>query len=253
VTNSVFVTGCASGIGAASAKLFKSQGAHVIGFDLKKPTEHVDQFIRVDLSDRDSIDQAVASVTTTADALCNIAGVPPTVPAERQIKINFLGLSYFTESMVANLNDGASIVNLSSLFGLGWEENIGLITRLMQLGVHEDINQFLEKNDVGGEATYAFSKQAINAWTTLSAKRWSERNITIKSVCPGPIKTPILDDFMNTIVKKRGHLPEEFIGDPEAIAQMVCFLAGQGGAWVNGSCLQMDGGLLAFRYSQSQT
>ena len=98
----VALTGCSSGIGAETARQLKEQGARVIGFDLKEPSGNVDQYIPIDLANESSIQEAVAKCEEKIDALCNIAGVPPTLPAMVQIKVNFFGLRTFTNLMCLN-------------------------------------------------------------------------------------------------------------------------------------------------------
>ena len=110
----VVITGAASGIGAATAKLMKEKGAKVVGFDLNEPAENVDEYIQVNLADEASIEEAVGKYSDGAVALCNIAGIPPTKPAPLVLQVNFLGLRKFTELMIPKLNDGASIVSMAS-------------------------------------------------------------------------------------------------------------------------------------------
>ena len=96
----IVVTGAASGIGAETARIVKEQGATVIGLDLNEPAANVDRYIRVDMSDPASIDEAVAAIPAGVDAICNIAGLPPTKNRALVLKVNFLGLRDFTEKMI---------------------------------------------------------------------------------------------------------------------------------------------------------
>ena len=96
----VIVTGAASGIGAATAKLLTERGASVIAFDRNPVTENCTQYIAIDLADEASIGAAVAQFDGKADALCNIAGLPPTMSPEMVLKVNVIGLQLFTEQMV---------------------------------------------------------------------------------------------------------------------------------------------------------
>lgn len=119
----IIVTGAASGIGAATAALVSSHGAEVISVDINMPGAPVGRFIQADLADRSSIDRLVAALPSGAHGLANIAGLPPTRPAEAVLKVNLVGLKYLTTQLVPKLSDGASIVNLASLAGLGWAES----------------------------------------------------------------------------------------------------------------------------------
>ncbi len=243
----VVVTGCSSGIGAETARQLKAQGATVIGLDIKEPSENVDQYIPIDLADDASIANAVAQVESKIDALCNIAGVPPTLPPMVQIKVNFFGLRTFTNLMIPKLNQGASIVNFGSIAGMKYMQRIPLIKQLIAFEKAEDGETWMKENEVYGEETYNFSKEAVILWTMKMAPIAIEKGFTIKCVSPGPVKTPILQDFLDTIAKKNALPPTGFEGEPSDIASFVIFLCSEGGRWMNGQNILIDGGLLATR------
>lgn len=243
----IIITGAASGIGAATAKLLKSKGAYIIAFDLKEATENVDEYIPIDLSNKASILEAVSKLNGKADVLCNIAGVPPTLPSEVQLKVNFYGLRTFTEAIVPHLNDGASIINLASMAGMGWRENIDNVKKCLLFPTAAEGVQFIEDNGFTPEATYRFSKELLILYTLQKAKTWAERNITIKAVSPGPIQTPILQDFMDTIAKQKKVLPPGSTGKPEDVAALVTYLCEPSANWINGQNIIIDGGLSALR------
>ncbi len=243
----IIVTGAASGIGAATAKLLKSKGAYIIAFDLKEATENVDEYIPIDLSDDSSIHEAVSTINGKVDALCNIAGVPPTLPLDVQLKVNFYGLRTFTEAIIPHLNDGASIINLASMAGMGWRENIDNVKTCLLMETAEEGIQFLKDNNYTPEATYKFSKELVILYTLQQAKTWADRQITIKAVSPGPIETPILQDFMDTIAKQKKILPPNSTGKPEDIAALVSYLCEPTAHWINGQNIIVDGGLSAMR------
>ena len=242
----IIITGAASGIGAATAKLLKEQGAYIIAFDLKEATENVDEYIQVDLSNKDAIIEAVSKFKGKADALCNIAGVPPTLPIDVQLSVNFYGLKTFTELMVPNLNDGAAIINLASLAGMGWQQNIEMVKACLALETAEEGIQFIKDRDFTPETTYRFSKELVILYTLQNAKTWEDKGITIKAVSPGPVETPILKDFMATIAKKQTIAPPK-AGKPEDIAGLVAYLCTPPARWINGQNIVIDGGLSASR------
>lgn len=246
----IIITGAASGIGAETAKQLKAQGHTIIAFDRNEVTEHIDQFIPIDLSDDKSIIAAVKEFKGKAHAICNIAGVPPTVPPELQIKVNFFGLRLFTELLIDKLLDGASIINLASMAGSRWMDNVKILNDLFKINDFAQALTFIEQHNLVGDVTYNFSKEAVILWSMYNSSTWSDRNITVKSVSPGPIKTPILKDFMDTIAKKQIVLPEAMKGEPEKIAAIVAFLCEDNAAWINGQNIIADGGLLALRMTK---
>ena len=253
MSKTIIVTGAASGIGAETAKQLKNLGHTIIAFDRNEVKENVDQYISIDLSDEESIRKAVSLFDGKADALCNIAGVPPTVPPELQIKVNFFGLRLFTELMIDKLNDGASIINLASVAGNKWKDNLAILNELFKTNAFDDALPFIERNNLVGDVTYNFSKEAVILWTLYNATTWRDRDITIKAVSPGPVKTPILKDFLETIAKKQAILPDGFKGDPEKIAAIVTFLCEDQASWINGQNIVADGGLSAMRMKKQFT
>ena len=243
----IIVTGAASGIGAETAKALKSQGASIIGMDINEPKRNIDQYIKVDLSDPASIENAVASVPNGIDALCNIAGLPPTKDRALVLKVNFLGLRHLTELMIEKLNDNASIVNVASLAGIGWPEAGDQIKALLELRDFNAAESFCESNGVEQEGgrSYFFSKETLLVWTMMNRWTWRDRGIRMNCVSPGPVETPILPDFLETLGKRA----EEDMkvmdrpGRPEDIAPVIVFMVSDGSNWIRGANIPTDGGM----------
>jgi 3-oxoacyl-[acyl-carrier protein] reductase len=95
-------------------------------------------------------------------------------------------------------------------------------------------------------AIYAATKAAIEAMTHVLAKELRGRNITVNAVAPGPTATALfLDGKPQAVVDHLAKLaPLERLGQPEDIANVVSFLAGPDGSWVNGQVLRANGGLI---------
>jgi NAD(P)-dependent dehydrogenase (short-subunit alcohol dehydrogenase family) len=98
--------------------------------------------------------------------IANVAGLPPTAPAELVLKVNLVGLRAFTLAMIPKLADGASIVNLASLAGFGWANQVSSILESEVLDFDE-VADFVRTHDAGDEGgrSYFFSKEALIAWT----------------------------------------------------------------------------------------
>ena len=198
----IIVTGAASGIGAESAKLLTERGATVIAMDRNKVDQNCDQFIQIDLSDADSIASAAEQIEGKADALCNIAGVPPTLPPVPVIQVNFVGLRMLTELCIPKLNQGASIVNVSSLAGINWQASMEKSKALFEIRSMEEVEGFIEEHQITEEDCYEFSKEALTVWTMKSWNRWQDQGIRVNAVSPSATKTPILGDFMETVAAR---------------------------------------------------
>ena len=243
----IVVTGAASGIGAETAKVFKENGAMVIGLDINRPVENVDTFIEVDISDPASIEAAVSAIPEGIDALCNIAGLPPTRNRTLVIKVNFLGLRHLTEKMIDKLNDGASIVNVASLAGLNWPKAGERIKNLLAQRDFDSVDDFCEQNSIPQEGgrSYAITKETLIVWTMMNRWTWRDRRIRMNCVSPGPVETPILPDFLESLGKRAEedkkvmHRP----GRPSDIAPVIAFLCSDGSNWIRGANIPVDGGM----------
>ncbi len=242
----VIVTGAASGIGAATAVMAAANGANVISVDINAPANPVGRFIQADLSNKASIDLLLEQLPSGIDGLANIAGLPPTKPAAAVLKVNLVGLKYLTTSLIPKLNDGASIVNLASLAGLGWADAKEAIQASQSLDF-EDVDAFCIGHGIVDARSYFFSKEALIAWTMQNRWTWRERGIRMNAVSPGPVDTPILKDFIETL----GARAEEDMrtmdrpGTPADIAPVVNFLLSDGSVWIRGTNVPVDGGMFS--------
>jgi len=242
----IVVTGSASGIGFETARLCTAMGATVLGVDVTKRFDHVEEFYRADLSDARTIDALVDVLPSGIDGIANIAGLPPTAPAEKVLKVNLFGLKRLTLGLLPKLNDGASIVNLASLAGFGWPHAVEAI-RAGESADMDDLAGFMQRHDItnAGGRSYFFSKEALIAWTQQNRWTWRDRGIRMNSVSPGPVDTPILGDFIETL----GARAEEDMrvmdrpGRADDIAPVVAFLLSDMTTWIRGTNIPVDGGM----------
>lgn len=242
---SIVVTGVASGIGAETAAELRRQGAHVIGVD-RNPAEGCDEFHQVDLSDPAAIDALIDALPDGLNGLCNVAGLPPTAPAELVIKVNVLALRQLSEGLVGKMADGAAITHLASMAGIGWPAAVNQVKETLALDVESDIAGFCAKHKLDNDGrSYFLSKESVLVYTMKNRWTWRERGIRMNCVSPGPVDTPILADFIETL----GERAEEDMkimdrpGLPTDIAPVVAFLQSDASKWFRGANLAVDGGM----------
>ena len=243
----VVVTGVASGIGRESAAEIRRQGANVIGVDLN-PSVEVDEFVKADLSDPDSIAWLVGQLPDGVDGLVNVAGVPPTAPAEMVIRVNLRGLQELTLRMIPKLGNGAAIVNLASSAGGGWATSLDLIGEFESVD-WDGIAVFADRHDLNRDGrSYFFSKEALVVWTMKHRWSWRDRGIRMNCVSPGPVDTPILPDFLETLGERATNAMRvlDRPGRPDDVAPVVAFLLSDAAGWFRGANLTPDGGLSAY-------
>ena len=242
----IVVTGSSSGIGWETAKILTQQGAEVLGVDVTKNFDHVEEFYRADLGDRRTIEALVDVLPDNIDGLVNNAGLPPTRPAEQLLAVNLVGLKHLTQCMIPKLSNGASIVNVASLAGHGWPNAIEAIKAADDLDF-DNIAQFIERWKVSSEGgrSYFFSKEVLVAWTMRNRWTWRDRGIRMNSVSPGPVDTPILGDFLKTLGARaeEDRKTMDRAGTPEDIAPVVAFMLSDMSAWIRGTNIPTDGGM----------
>ena len=241
------VTGVASGIGARTYEVLKEAGATVIGVD-RNATDNADQFFQADLGDAASIDALIDALPSGANGLANIAGVPPTVEAGPLLRVNLYGLQRLTVGLVPKLADGASIANLASLAGFGWAGSVDQVKAALAIGLEDDIDAFVDAQGLNADTegrSYKLSKEALIVWTIQTRWQWRDRGITMNCASPGPVETPILQDFIATLGEraKEDRKVMDRPGHPDDIAPVVSFLLSDQAKWFRGANLNCDGGM----------
>lgn len=96
-----------------------------------------------------------------------------------------------------------------------------------------------------GYAVYAGSKAAVEMFTRILSKELEGRGITVNAVAPGPVETDLFNTGKTEEVKQRmaDMAPLKRLGQPDDIARVVAFLAGDEGGWINGQILYANGGM----------
>lgn len=246
---SAIVTGSATGIGAAIARLLAQSGARVIVADVNMESaaavveeisgeggvaraEHVD--VGDEASCRDLV-LRVASSWGPSDILVNNAGVGhvgsvmDTDPAElrRVMSINVEGMAHLCALVLPAMIDRASgaIVNIASVLGL---------------------------TAMADRFAYTVSKHAVVGLTRSIAFDVARFGVRVNCVCPGRVETDFvrarLAEYDDPEVYHRHTAESHPIGrmaQPEEIARAVLYLASDASSYATGSALVVDGGYLA--------
>ena len=245
----ILMTGGASGVGEATAKMLVARGHNVVSLDIKPSGNSDITSHNVDLSDPASIDAAVAKLDGKFSSLLNIAGVPMAVGNELTMRVNFFGLRYLTEKVWDRIADGGTVVNVASIAGNNWRKRRGFLKELMDTKGFDDGVAWWTANEAAVETdSYTFSKEAVVLYTMLLAGKGLSRGIRVNDVGPGPVDTPILPDFTNDVGEENMQMLIDTIGraaQPIDIAEALVALAEGQITWLNGQHIIVDGGLMA--------
>jgi 3-oxoacyl-[acyl-carrier protein] reductase len=235
------ITGAAAGIGLATARKFASEGAIVVLCD--RSGEAVEREAlslsksgysavahAADVTDRAGIDALIEDLKHRfgrIDILVNNAGITQdarlTNMSEEQfdkvIDVNLKGVFNCTQAVVETMiaQQRGVILNASSVVGI--------------------YGNF-------GQTNYAASKFGVIGFTKTWARELGPKGIRVNAVCPGFIATDILstmpdkvlDGFRNACWQRR-------LGSPDEIANVYAFLASDDASFVNGTAIEVSGGL----------
>jgi NAD(P)-dependent dehydrogenase (short-subunit alcohol dehydrogenase family) len=242
----VIVTGAASGMGAATAKLLVDLGAEVHAVDVRRPEQpSLASFTETDLRDPAQIEAAVDKIGGVVNALFNCAGLPNTFPDLDVMLVNFCGLRHLTERVVPLMIEGSAVASIASVAGMAWLANTETVMEFLATPDFAAAREWCEVNADRVRNGYEFSKQAINGYTAARAVPFAELGVRINCVNPGPTDTPMMPHFEQAMGKAYMDNFPKPVGRnarPEEQAWPLVFLNCPRASYITGTALFVDGG-----------
>jgi NAD(P)-dependent dehydrogenase (short-subunit alcohol dehydrogenase family) len=243
------VTGGASGIGRATALTFAREGAKLVIADMNEDggqqTVHMitekggaATFVQVDVTRAAEVEAMIHQAVETygrLDCAHNNAGVSsrprvvlhelPEESWDRVIDINLKGVWLCMKYEIIQMLEqgGGAIVNTASIMGL-----VGSWSR---------------------SGAYNASKHGVVGLTKTAALEYAKSGIRVNAVCPGYIRTPLIDQTLSSNPEMEGEIvsrhPVGRMGQPEEIAEAVVWMCSAAASFVTGHAMTVDGGYVA--------
>lgn len=193
----VVLTGGASGMGEAAARLLGTMGATVHIADIAEPKVACASYTPVDLGDPASVSAAAAALGKLGpvDFLFPIAGVPPhAVGALQCMQINYAGTRQFTEALIPQLRDGGTICLITSTAARGWLHHLAENLEIVALDPLS-VRAFYEANPDKLRDGYSASKELLTVWIHQAAIKLAEqRRIRLVGIAPCATGTPFMEE-----------------------------------------------------------
>jgi NAD(P)-dependent dehydrogenase (short-subunit alcohol dehydrogenase family) len=241
----VIVSGCTSGIGAATARLLMAQSAEVHGLDARPAVDQFASFSQVNLRDHVAVEAAVSRIGAPVHALFNCAGLAPGCPPADVVAVNFLGTRHLTECVLRQMSSGASIVNVASNAGSGWRQRLNELAALTAMPSLDQLAIRLTALLPSVSNAYAFSKELLLIWSMQQSLSLIHRGIRINCTSPGVVQTPMLADIERRVPLAAITAVEQPIGrrsSAEEQAWPLLWLNSEHCSYINGADLPIDGG-----------
>lgn len=224
------VTGAASGIGAACARLLISEGWSVIGWDLVAGDPEAIQWRVVDVSDPAAV-RAAASEVPEVSLLVNSAGIADQASAaemrpdqwSRVLDVDLSGTFFACQALYPALRTGGgTIVNVASIAG---------------------------HRAFAGRANYCAAKAGVIALTEVLGLEWAADRIRVLGVSPGYVATELVSAGIQagwiSEAAITARTPMARLATPDEIARAIVALTGDAFSFATGSTVIIDGGWCA--------
>jgi NAD(P)-dependent dehydrogenase (short-subunit alcohol dehydrogenase family) len=236
------ITGGGSGIGLATARRFRDEGAKVVVADVdtaagRAAAEEVGgEFVEVDVTDEEGVRglfDHVASTYGGLDIAFNNAGISPPdddsildtgIEAwERVQRVNLTSVYFCCKYAIPHMRVAGrgSIINTASFVAM-----MGAAT---------------------SQISYTASKGGVLAMTRELGVQFAREGIRINALCPGPVNTPLLQELFakdpERAARRLVHIPMGRFAEPEEIAAAVAFLASDDSSFMTANTFVVDGGL----------
>ena len=248
------VTGASSGMGKATAELLVELEANVYALDWNEcDVKGIKKYVRVDLSKKDSIDEAMKELPEKIDSYFGIAGISGAKnDFMTTVSVDFISNKYICEMYLKKrMSRGGSIAFMTSTGGNGWEreDNKSVYLPSIEANGWEATVEAITKtglNYLPGTLGYPYSKLAMNYYTVYLQKKMTAKGIRVNAVLPGSTKTGMKDEF-EKMAGGAEHLLSHCgyagrLAESREMAEPIVFLNSQMASYASGVLMEVDYG-----------
>ncbi|NMC12859.1 MAG: SDR family oxidoreductase [Chloroflexi bacterium] len=246
------VTGAASGMGKAATEMLVDLGAKVYALDMNEANiPGIAGFVKVNLSDKASIDAAFEKLPERIDKFFGIAGLSGVkTDYWTTVTVNFIANKYMTETyLTKRVPSGGSIAFITSTGGLNWEKYQWEYKKLLNANGWEGMVSELHKlapQDGYGAFAYIISKRCMNAYVARNFSRFAEKNIRMNFLMPASTNTGMKAEFSKLVgsdanlIKQAGLAGR--LAESKEMAEPLVFLNSDMASYITGYGMIVDYG-----------
>jgi len=242
-----FVTGAASGLGAATAALLAQKGARVVGFDLpsavEKPAAPPPDGVRLiggDVTSEEDVLAALATIDGDEPPLRLVVNCAGIAPARRILSSKGAhDLATFQKTIAVNLIGTFNVMRLAAEVIAKTEP----VDEFDQRGLIVNTASVAAFDGQIGQIAYSASKGGVVGMTLPAARDLARNGIRVNTIAPGIMDTPMLaalGEEVNASLAASVLFPHR-LGRPEEYAQLVVMLAEHD--YLNAETIRMDGAI----------
>jgi len=237
----VLVTGATRGIGKAIALTFGEAGATVIG---TATTESGADNISKMLVDNQILGKGIVLDVKNNDQIASLGEDIKKDFGSIDILVNNAGITRDNILLRMKEDEWEDIINtnLSSVYKMSKSVLRGMIKK--RSGRIISITSVVGAMGNAGQSNYAAAKAGMIGFTKSLAREVGVRGITVNAIAPGFIETDMTDSLPDDQKEAlASQIPMGRLGTTDEIAQAVLFLAGDGGSYITGQTLHVNGGM----------
>ncbi len=229
----VMITGAISGIGRATAIRFHEEGARLCLVDLNEDPDFTQElgatFIQANVAGEDGIEKVANYIASEGlDVLINNAGIT------RDASI---------AKMTCEDWDAVIAVNLTAVFRLCQIASVAM--KKQGSGVILNAASVVAHYGNFGQSNYVATKAGVIGLTKTLSKELGKNGVRVNAVAPGFIKTAMVAKIPEKVLAQIEEKPSlKRMGNPEEIASAYAFLASDDAAYITGTTLNVDGGIV---------